>query len=43
MLITPNGKMLDLNFCNYKCIVASKMQPTIFNNNELNIGPYVYD
>jgi hypothetical protein len=43
MLIPPNDKMLHFNFCNFKCIVASKMQPTIFNNNELNIEPYVYD
>jgi hypothetical protein len=29
MLIPPNGKMLDFNFCNFKCIMASKVQPTM--------------
>jgi len=29
MLIPPNDKMLDFSFCNFKCIVASKVQPTI--------------
>ncbi len=29
MLIPPNGKMLDFSFCNFKCIVASKLQPTM--------------
>jgi hypothetical protein len=29
MLIPPNGKMLDFNFCNFKCIVASKVQPSM--------------
>jgi hypothetical protein len=29
MLIPPNGKMIDLNFCSFKCIVASRVQPTI--------------
>jgi hypothetical protein len=28
-LILPNGKRLNLNFCSFKCIVASKVQPTI--------------
>ncbi len=31
MLIIPNGKMLDFIFCNFKCIVASKVQPTMDN------------
>ncbi len=26
MLILSNGKMLDFNFYNFKCIVASKVQ-----------------
>ncbi len=30
MLIPPNGKMLDFSFCNFKCIVTSKVQqPTM--------------
>ncbi len=29
MLIPPNGKMLDFSFCNLKCIMASKVQPTM--------------
>jgi hypothetical protein len=29
MLIIPNGKMLDFNFCSFKCIVASNVQPTM--------------
>jgi hypothetical protein len=29
MLIPPNGKMLDFNFCNFKCLVASKVQPSM--------------
>jgi hypothetical protein len=29
MLIPSNGKMLDFNFCRFKCIVASIMQPTV--------------
>jgi len=29
MLIPPNGKMLDFSFCNFKCIVARKVQPTM--------------
>jgi hypothetical protein len=29
MLIPPNGKMLYLFFCNFKCFVASKVQPTM--------------
>jgi hypothetical protein len=29
MLIPPNGKMLYFNFCNFKCNVASKVQPTM--------------
>jgi hypothetical protein len=29
MLILSNGKMLDFSFCNFKCIVANKMQPTM--------------
>jgi hypothetical protein len=24
MLIPPNGKMLDFNFCSFRCIVTSK-------------------
>jgi len=32
MLIPPNGKMLDFSFCNFKCIMASKMQPTMDNS-----------
>jgi hypothetical protein len=28
-LILPNGKTLDLNFCNFRCIVASKVQSTM--------------
>ncbi len=27
MFIPPNGKMLYFNFCNFKCIMESKMQP----------------
>jgi hypothetical protein len=29
MFILPNGKRLDLNLRNLKCIVASRVQPTI--------------
>jgi len=29
MLIPPNDKMLDFSFCNFKCIVTSKVQPTM--------------
>jgi hypothetical protein len=29
MLIPPNDIMLDFNLCNFKCIVASKMQLTV--------------
>jgi predicted ester cyclase len=29
MLIPPNGKRLNFSFCNFKCIVASRVQPTI--------------
>jgi hypothetical protein len=29
MLIPPNGKMLNFIFCSFRCIVASKVQPTI--------------
>ncbi len=29
MFIPPNGNMLDFSFCNFKCIVASMLQPTI--------------
>jgi hypothetical protein len=29
MLIPPNGKSLNYYFCSFKCIVASKVQPTI--------------
>ncbi len=29
ILSPPNGNMLDFNFCNLKCIVASIVQPTI--------------
>jgi hypothetical protein len=29
MLIPPNGRRLDFNFCSFKCIVASRVQPTI--------------
>jgi len=29
MLIPANGKRLNFNFCSFKCIVASKVQPTI--------------
>ncbi len=29
MLILPNGKMSDFCLCNFKCIVTSKMQPTM--------------
>jgi hypothetical protein len=29
MLIFPNGKRFNFIFCNLKCIVASKVQPTI--------------
>ncbi len=25
MLIPPNGKMLDFNFCSFRCIVTSKI------------------
>jgi hypothetical protein len=26
MLISPNDKMLDFNFCSFRCIVTSKIQ-----------------
>jgi hypothetical protein len=29
MFLFPNCKRLDLNLCNLKCIVASRVQPTI--------------
>jgi len=29
MLIPLNGKKLDINFCNFRYIVANKVQPTI--------------
>ncbi len=29
MFIPPNGDILDFNFCNFKCIVTSMLQPTI--------------
>ncbi len=29
ILNPPNGNMLDLNFCKFKCIVVSIVQPTI--------------
>ncbi len=29
MFIPPNGNMLNFNFCNFKCIVASMLQSTI--------------
>ncbi len=29
MLIPPNGKMLNFNFCSFRYIVASKVQPPI--------------
>jgi len=29
ILNPPNRSMLDFNFCNFKCIVASIIQPTI--------------
>ncbi len=29
MLIPPNGRRLDFYFCSFKCIVASRVQPTI--------------
>jgi hypothetical protein len=29
MLIPPNGKMLDFNFCNFKYIVTNRMQPSM--------------
>jgi hypothetical protein len=29
MLIPPNDKMLDFNICSFRCIVTSKVQPTI--------------
>jgi hypothetical protein len=29
ILSLPNGNMLDFNFCNFKCILASIIQPTI--------------
>jgi hypothetical protein len=28
-LIPPNGKMLDFSFCNFRRIVARKVQPTM--------------
>jgi len=28
-LIFPNGKKLNFNFCDFECIVASRVQPTI--------------
>jgi hypothetical protein len=32
MLIPPNGKMLDCSFCDFQCIMASKVQPTMDNS-----------
>jgi hypothetical protein len=32
MLIAPNDKMLDFKFCGFKCIVVSKLQPTMDNS-----------
>ncbi len=32
MLIPQNGKMLDFFFGNFKCVVASKVQPTMDNS-----------
>ncbi len=29
ILSLPNGNMLDFSFCNFKCILASIVQPTI--------------
>ncbi len=29
MFIPPTGNILDFNFCNFKCIVTSMLQPTI--------------
>jgi hypothetical protein len=29
LLIPLNGKMLDLNLCGFKCIMTSKVHPTI--------------
>ncbi len=29
MFISPNGNMLDFNFCNFKCIVTNMLQSTI--------------
>jgi hypothetical protein len=29
MLILSNSKILNFSFCNFKCIVANKMQPTM--------------
>lgn len=29
MFIPQNGNILDFNFCNFKCIVTSMLQPTI--------------
>ncbi len=46
MLIPLNGKRLYFNLCNFRYIVANKMQPTInisSYNDELDIGPYIYD
>ncbi len=46
ILIPPNDIMLDFNLCNFKCIVASKMQTHhwyLVNNNELIVAPYVYN
>jgi hypothetical protein len=32
MLIPQNGKMLYFIICNFKCIVANKVQPTMENS-----------
>ncbi len=29
MFISPNGNMLDFNFCNFNCIVTNMLQVTI--------------
>ncbi len=29
MLIPLNDKRLNFNFCTFKCVVASKVQPTV--------------
>ncbi len=46
MLMLLNGKILNINFYSSKCVLTSRVQPTVdisSNNNKLYIGLYVYD